>query len=212
MNTRSAKTLWMVEMAVLIAILAVLALTGLGYISYGVVSITILHIPVIITSLLLGWKAGAVIGFAFGLTSMLLSTFRGASAADLFFTPFGPHGLPVQSIIMCFVPRILLGIVPDRLAALLLHLFTKKDASGAKNVHKVPAYTIAALLSTVMHTFLVLFCMSLWFVPAMSFTDKLSAVFGVVIGVNGVLEAVAAAVIAPAVVIPVKAYLNTRAV
>ena len=210
MKNNAAKTLWMVELAVLIAILAVLAVTGLGYISYGVVSITILHIPVIITSLLLGWKSGAVMGFAFGLTSMLLSTFRGASAADLFFSPFGPHGLPLQSIIMCFVPRILLGIVPDRLAALFLHLFTKKDANGARTVAKVPAYALASLLSTAMHTFLVLFCMFLWFVPAMSFTDKLSAVFGVVIGVNGVLEAVAAALIAPAVAIPVKAYLNSR--
>lgn len=190
----------MVQLAVLIAILAVLTMTGLGYINYGVVSITILHIPVIIASLLLGAKEGAIVGFAFGLTSMLNATFRGVTPVDLMFTPFGSHNMPVQSIIMCFVPRILLGLVP----AVLQQFF-------ARFIHQKPiSCGLAALLSTVMHTVLVLGCLYFMFFPEIGFTESISAIFGTVIGVNGVLEALSAAILAPLIAIPVKKALHSE--
>lgn len=200
MSKSHEQTVRMVQLAVLIALLAVLTLTGLGYINYGAVSITILHIPVVIASLLLGWKEGAVVGFAFGLTSMLNATFRGATPVDLMFTPFGSHGMPIQALIMCFIPRILLGIVPDLLQKLFARLIHSRAVT----------YPLAALLSTVMHTVLVLGCLYFMFFPETGFSDSVSAIFGTVISINGILEAAAATIISPLVAIPLRTYLNQQ--
>ena len=52
----SQKTLNLVAMAMLIAIEIVLVVTNLGFILVPPISITILHIPVIIGAIILGWK------------------------------------------------------------------------------------------------------------------------------------------------------------
>ena len=200
MSKSHQKTAQIVQLAVLIALLAVLTLTGLGFINYGIVSITILHIPVILASLLLSWKEGAIVGFTFGLVSMLNATFRGTTPVDLMFSPFGAHNMPLQALIMCFVPRILLGITPDLLRSLFLKIWNNKAVS----------YGLAALLSTVLHTVLVLGCLYFMFFPEVGFTDSLSAIFGTVIGVNGLLEAGAATILSPLIAIPVKTFLNHR--
>ena len=58
-NKASAKTLGMVQLALLGALIFILAFTPfLGYIPLGVTRATIVHIPVIIGSLLLGPKKG----------------------------------------------------------------------------------------------------------------------------------------------------------
>ena len=63
----SAKTLGLVQLALLGALIFILAFTPfIGYIPLGFTRATIVHIPVIIGSLLLGPKKGAVLGFLFG--------------------------------------------------------------------------------------------------------------------------------------------------
>ena len=60
-NTASAKTLELVQLALLGALIVVLAFTPfIGYIPLGVTRATIIHIPVIIGSLMLGPKKGAI--------------------------------------------------------------------------------------------------------------------------------------------------------
>ena len=108
--------------------------------------------------------------------------------------------MPLQALIMCFVPRILLGITPDLLRSLFLKIWNNKAVS----------YGLAALLSTVLHTVLVLGCLYFMFFPEVGFTDSLSAIFGTVIGVNGLLEAGAATILSPLIAIPVKTFLNHR--
>ena len=117
------KTVQLTELALLTALLMVLTIFNIGFINYGVISITILHIPVIIGSILMGPYYGGILGLIFGVLSMLNATFRGVTPVDLMFSPFA-SGLPLQSIVMSVVPRVLLGVIP----ALLYRLLHKKQA------------------------------------------------------------------------------------
>ena len=62
-------------------------LTFLGYIPLGFTRATIIHIPVILASLLLGPKKGAALGFLFGLTSFINNTMN-PTITSFVFTPF----------------------------------------------------------------------------------------------------------------------------
>ena len=109
MSRTTAKTRNLVQLSLLIALEAVMAFTPLGFIMIPPISITILHIPVIIGAILMGPTYGGILGGAFGVLAMIKATFFAASPADILFSPFH-SGAPVQSLVMCVVPRILLGV------------------------------------------------------------------------------------------------------
>lgn len=190
----------MTQLAVLIAVLAILSLSGLGLITTGIVSITILHIPVIIGSLTLGPKYGGVLGLIFGILTMVYATFRGVTPVDMMFSPAGGHGMPVQAIIMSIVPRIILGIIPWFLFN-LFHKVIKKEYTCA---------AIAAGLSTLVHTILVLGCLYFMFFTEMDFSTVLKNIFLTVVGLNGGLEILAAVLICSAISIPLRRYLKSK--
>lgn len=99
------------------AIIVLMSFTPIGYIPLGVINATIIHIPVILGAIYLGPKKGAFLGFVFGLTSFLKNTFMPATLSAFVFSPVlaaqqvGPLGI-LFSTIICFVPRILVGVVP----------------------------------------------------------------------------------------------------
>ena len=109
-NTRS-----MVQTAIFGAIIIIMAFTPfLGYIPLGFTRATIIHIPVILASLLLGPKKGAALGFLFGLTSFINNTMN-PTITSFVFTPFynlGEFEGGFGSVIICFLPRILVGVLP----------------------------------------------------------------------------------------------------
>ena len=63
---------YLVQVSLMAAIVCVVAFVPfLGFIPLGVIKATTVHIPVIIGAILLGPKAGAVLGAVFGLTSVI---------------------------------------------------------------------------------------------------------------------------------------------
>ena len=110
-----SQTLGMVQVALFAALIIIMAFTPfLGYIPLGFTRATIIHVPVIIGSILLGPKKGAVLGGIFGLTSFINNTMN-PTVTSFVFTPFyslGEMQGGIGSIIICFVPRILVGIIP----------------------------------------------------------------------------------------------------
>ncbi len=68
-NKKTTGTRYMVELALMSAIIIVMALTPLGYIKTPVLSITLLTIPVAVGAMILGPKGGAFLGAVFGATS-----------------------------------------------------------------------------------------------------------------------------------------------
>ena len=101
--------------AVFISIILLFAFTPFGFINLVVIKATIIHIPVIIASIILGPRIGALQGFIFGLTSMIINTLS-PSLLSFAFSPFvdlvdvGPARF--WALFIAFVPRIVLGILP----------------------------------------------------------------------------------------------------
>ena len=88
---KRSSTLYMVELAMMIAIILLMSFTPLGYLRTPGLSITLLTIPVAVGAIILGPKGGAVCGLAFGATSFYMAvTGSSAFAAALFnINPFG---------------------------------------------------------------------------------------------------------------------------
>lgn len=115
-----------------IAIMTIMWLVPfLGYIPLGFTRATIIHIPVIIGSIMLGPKSGIVLGLFFGLTSFITNTIQ-PTITSFVFTPFysiADFDGGFLSLVVCFVPRILVGIVPWFSYHFLLRFFKKSKNS-----------------------------------------------------------------------------------
>ena len=201
MNQATVKYRDFVLLALFTAIVFVLGLTPLGMVPLGLIKATTLHIPVIIGCLLLGPRYGAVLGFMFGLVSFLSNTMSPA-VLSFAFTPLvpvpgTPNGSPL-SLVICFVPRILVGVVPWFVYRGLQKLM--KESSRGEVLSMAIAGAVGAVLNTALVMSLIYFLFrdayaSLKGVPV-------EAVAGLVLGVvgtNGVAETALAAVLTPAI-------------
>ena len=194
-------TMSMVQVAIFGAIICIMAFTPfLGYIPLGFTRATIIHVPVIIASLLMGPKKGAALGFLFGLTSFINNTMN-PTPTSFVFTPFysiGDVSGGLGSIIICFIPRILVGVVPHFVYKLVMWLTTDlvKRKSGISSVGLVLAGVSGALVNTL----LVMNLIFVFFREAYAAANEVavSAVYTfilTVIGVNGVPEAIVAGIL-----------------
>ena len=196
MNQATKKTQDMVKLALLSGLIVVLSMTPLGYIPLGVINATTIHIPVILGSILLGWKSGAALGFIFGLTSFIKSTVSPALTAFVF-TPFYSvgeiHG-SIWSLVVCFVPRILTGIVPY-----FVYKGIKKMVSS-DTVSLAAAGIAGSMTNTilVMH-FIYFFFGNSWGQVSGISEDMIYKTILAVIAANGVPEAIVAAIITAAI-------------
>lgn len=144
---KNEKTYEFVLLALFTAIIVIMAFTPLGYIPLVVINATIIHIPVILGALFLGPKKGAFLGFVFGLTSFINNTFKAATASAFVFSPVlaanvvGISGV-FKSLYICFVPRILVGIIPYFVYILIRRLL--------KSEQKVWRVVIDAVVSLIL--------------------------------------------------------------
>ncbi len=181
---------------IFLSIILLCALTPLGFIHLGVIKATIIHIPIIIASIILGPKIGAALGFVFGITSIATNTI----APTLLSFAFSP-AIPVLgtsqgsfwALFIAIVPRVLVGLIPYYLYKVFYRERTEKKSNQKQ------ALFLTALLSTFIHTFLVMGSITLLFQDAYAQAinaDSTSAIFIAVLTVfvtNGLFEAVLAA-------------------
>ena len=193
-------TMSMVQVAIFGAIICIMAFTPfLGYIPLGITRATIIHIPVIIASLLMGPKKGGVLGFVFGLTSFITNTVN-PTATSFVFTPFysvGEISGGIWSVIICFVPRILVGIVPYFVYKLALR-FVSEDTrkKGVSNVGLILAGVTGALVNTLLVMNLIFVFYGDAYIKASGEAAALGYTFILsVIGINGVPEAIVAGIL-----------------
>lgn len=129
---KNEKTYELVLTALFTAIIIIMAFTPLGYIPLVVINATIIHIPVILGALFLGPKKGAFLGFVFGLTSFINNTFKAATASAFVFSPIlaadviGVSGI-FKSMYICFIPRILVGVIPYYVYILIRRLMRSEQ-------------------------------------------------------------------------------------
>ncbi len=193
-------TMSMVQVAIFGAIICIMAFTPfLGYIPLGFTRATIIHVPVIIASLLMGPKKGGALGFLFGLTSFINNTIN-PTATSFVFTPFytlGEFSGGIGSVIICFVPRILVGVIPYFVYKLALGISSEETRKrGVSNAGLVFAGISGALVNTL----LVMNLIFLFFREAYAQANEVavSAVYTFilsVIGINGVPEAIVAGIL-----------------
>lgn len=210
-KNRSSQAYDLVLLAMFSGILFLLAFTPIGLIDLPLIKATILHVPVIIGSLLLGPKKGAFLGFVFGLTSVIKNTLI-PSALSFAFSPFIPvpgmeHG-SLWALVICFVPRILVGVTPWLVFQGGRLLLGRKNMA-VRTVEMAFAATVGAFTNTV----LVMGMIFLVFRQAYAAMSGIpvNAVLGVILGIvgaNGLPEAICAAVITPAVCLPLSRVLK----
>lgn len=190
-----------VVLALFSAIIVLLAFTPLGYIPLPFVKMTIIHIPVILGAILLGPRCGACLGFLFGLTSLINNTVSPV-ITSFTFSPFYP--LPGSdkgswlSLVVCFVPRILVGVVPwfvYRLAQRLL---------GDRKPGHPAALAVAGVAGALTNTILVMGLIFLLFSNAYASakgigTDLVLGLILTIVTTNGVPEAIGAGILVAAI-------------
>lgn len=141
---KNEKTYELVLTALFTAIIVIMAFTPLGYIPLVVINATVIHIPVILGALFLGPKKGAFLGFVFGLTSFINNTFKAATVSAFVFSPVlaanmvGVSGI-FKSMYICFVPRILVGIIPYFVYILIRNLLKKEQKVWRIVIHGAAA-------------------------------------------------------------------------
>ena len=199
---RKNKTLFMVQFGILLAIEAVFCFTPLGSLpALGPIVATLAMIPVVITALLLGTKAGTMMGAFAGLFSFIVWTFTPPTPIAAFvFTPFyslGELSGNFGSLLICFVPRILVGTVAG---------LTYKALSKAIPMKNVLCFSLSAALGSLTNTFGVMGGVWLFFGNQYSSLagKTMIAVIGMTILTSGIPEAIVSAIAASAVCRPMK--------
>ena len=165
------------------ALVIVLGITKLGFITLGpTVSITILHVPVILICMLAGLPEGRFVGATFGILSLIQASMNPSTLLDPLFVN------PLFSV----VPRMLVAVVAWGLWKLL---------NLIPHMPKAVSAAITGFLSTLAHTLLVIGFIYLF--KGAYIREALGGVgyFGFIamLGMNVIFEALAATIICVAV-------------
>ncbi len=103
---KRSKVRYLAELALFVAIILVMKLTGLSSIPVGPLNMTLTMVPIAIGAMFLGPLAGGVLGMIYGFTS-LYDAVSGASVMTGFFFQISP----VHTVILCVVLRIAVGVL-----------------------------------------------------------------------------------------------------
>lgn len=179
----------LVLIGVFTAIILLLTYTPLGYVSFGPVSMTTLHIPVILGVILLRKiHLGAILGGIWGITAMVYAFQSAGGLNPIFYNPF-----------VSVVPRIFVGII----TLIVFHLAKRLTS-------KRVSISIAAIFGTITNTVLVLSAIYLFgqdvIIQAGIATNSAQVLTFVLslVTLNALLEIIAAAVIVPLVAHPLE--------
>lgn len=166
-----------------------------GYIAIPAlqISITTLHVPVIIGAILLGPGWGAVIGGFWGITCMLKAFAMPPSVLDLLFRN------PLYSV----APRIMVGLI----AALVYRALSAR--LGEKR--RFLSFYLTGMAGAITNSALVLGFLALFSAEALKVLGgSLWAILGIVLTVNGLLEIIVAPILISAAAAAVFSALKRR--
>ena len=192
MKTKKHDTRWLVSVALMAAIVIVLANTPLGMIQLPVIKATTVHIPVIIGAILLGPMAGGILGFVFGVCSLISNTMA-PTLLSFAFSPFmSTTGIPgaIKAIWVSVGCRILIGVA----AGWIWILFRKVK------LNQIIALVLTGFLGSMVNTVTVMGSIYILFAQQYAEAKEVAvtAVWGLVIGTvtaSGIPEAIVAAIL-----------------
>ena len=176
------KTKTIVGIGLFTAIVVVLQLLG-GGIRFGIFSISLVLLPIVVGSAIYGWRAGAWLGFAFGVTVLISGDAAAFLAVDIFGT-----------VLVVLVKGTLCGLI----AALAYKLLEK--------VNRVVAVFAAAVLCPVVNTGVFLLGCQIFFLPTVGewaamagYENAGTYMFLSLAGVNFLIEVGINVVLAPVI-------------
>lgn len=185
---------------IIIALIIVMSFTMLGFITISSgASITLVHIPVLIGAIVLGKKYGAVLGFIFGICSLILAFMNVSTNA--------PFTNPIVSIL----PRVLFGFMISP-----IYNFIKKIIKN-----DIISTVLSLCLCTLIHTIIVLVPMYIAWRTGFYFgvadytaafgdgtgTNLFTIIFGILLA-NGLIEIALAGVVGTPIAMAMKVVLN----
>lgn len=194
---RNQNTKRMTLFALFLAIELVLFFTPFGFLQIGPLAVTLMHLPVIAASILLGVKEGMALGLVFGLCSMFKATMA-PTVTSFVFSPFvtiGGMSGNWASVLIALVPRVLVGYIPGALYGLFLK----------KGLNKPFSACAAAVIATAIHTILVLGGIFVFFAEPYAAALQVSkallmGVFSTTVLTNSIPEMVVAGLVMAALV------------
>ena len=124
----------LVYLAVLLALVVVLQCLG-GFFRIGATSLSFVLVPIVLGAVLIGWWAGAILGFAFGFIVLMY----GVAGTDAF-TNILFVNQPVLTTLTCLIK----GIAAGRVPGLIYPLIAKKN--------KLAGVIVASALAPLMNT------------------------------------------------------------
>ena len=158
------------------------------------ISLALGLIPVLVISQLKGWKIGAICGLAFGIVSMSIAAIR-YSAVPVFRNAINP--------LVSVMPRILVGIVTGALASTFSKLSLKWKERGKYKLftRKYFLSAVATLAGVLTNTigFLGMFFVFSADQSVGGYTVNIAYIFGMIVAVNTVVEAISYVVLVPAI-------------
>jgi type II pantothenate kinase len=181
MNKRKTDTRNLARAGILCALIIVMTIVPYtGYIYYGLIEITTLHIVVAVGAVLLGWEYGAVLGLVWGVTCVLRALTN-------------PLWAPFVNPLISVVPRVIVGAVGGLVAQGLRKLKLRSGLVAG----------ISAAAATLTNTVLVLSALKL-FSTVLTGLPLFGTIYATLIGVNGSIELVAAILLVPVIVAAIK--------
>lgn len=172
----------MTFLTAIFALMVIMQYSPLAQISISYVTITFLHLFVLIGIYVFDdWKESLALGFFFGILSLILA----------FQFPVGPR-LPFQNPFISVLPRVMFAMI----AFGMLQLIKSK-----KNIIMIGMW---AGISTIFHTTFVLSALALFNSPI-----RLAVLQGIIL-LNALPEVILAVFIVPIVGIEIKKYLNKK--
>ncbi len=180
-SKRTTDTRNLARAGILCALIIVMTIVPYtGYIYYGLIEITTLHIVVAVGAVLLGWEYGAVLGLVWGVTCVLRALTN-------------PLWAPFVNPLISVVPRVIVGAVGGLVAQGLRKLKLRSGLVAG----------ISAAAATLTNTVLVLSALKL-FSTVLTGLPLFGTIYATLIGVNGSIELVAAIILVPVIVAAVK--------
>ena len=203
-----SKIQYFTRFCIILTIEAIVCFTPLGSLpAIGPIVATLGMLPVIIAAHTMGLRAGAAMGFFAGLFSFCVWTFMPPNPLSAFvFTPFvevaGISG-GFRSLLICFVPRVLVGVV-----AWVVYKLTYKSVIGDK-----VAYALSGFLGSMANTIFVMGGIYLFFGRAYASAlgigyELLLGLIGTTVLTSGIPEAVLGAVVGLFVSRPLNKYFQ----
>lgn len=186
------RTRHMVLTALLIAMILLLGFTPLGLIPLGFINVTILCLPVIIGTIVLGLKTGMILGFCFGTVSAMSAFGIAGTPSSLAATLVAAN--PFLALVMCYVPRLLTPVSVYAIYKLL----------SRRNARSRMAMYAAAVVGSLTNTVFYLGLMLLFYVAMGIEYANLLALIGGTGLIAGIAEAVVAAVVTTPVVLALR--------